>query len=186
MSNNALVELTNKLSTTLGMGANGVELYNTLKATAFKGPVTDAQMTALLVVANHVSIDENGCWNWTGATSRGYGQLTHAGIHQTAHRFAYKHLVEPIKDGMWILHHCDNKLCINPAHLYQGTPVDNRADMLNRGRWKHPWGRREECVQGHRYEQGSYRIASDGSRVCRICHREYMRNRRASMKGEIA
>ncbi len=57
MSNNALVELTNKLSTTLGMGANGVELYNTLKATAFKGQVTDAQMTALLVVANQYSLN---------------------------------------------------------------------------------------------------------------------------------
>lgn len=54
---NALVELTNKLSTTLGMGANGVELYNTLKATAFKGQVTDAQMTALLVVANQYSLN---------------------------------------------------------------------------------------------------------------------------------
>lgn len=53
----ALVELTNKLSTTLGMGANGVELYNTLKATAFKGQVTDAQMTALLVVANQYSLN---------------------------------------------------------------------------------------------------------------------------------
>jgi len=57
MSNNALVELTNKLSTSLGMGANGVELYNTLKATAFKGQVTDAQMTALLVVANQYSLN---------------------------------------------------------------------------------------------------------------------------------
>jgi len=57
MSNNALVELTNKLSTTLGMGANGVELYNTLKATAFKGQVSDAQMTALLVVANQYSLN---------------------------------------------------------------------------------------------------------------------------------
>jgi len=57
MSNNALVELTNKLSTTLGMGANGIELYNTLKATAFKGQVSDAQMTALLVVANQYSLN---------------------------------------------------------------------------------------------------------------------------------
>lgn len=57
MSNNALVELTNKLSTTLGMGANGIDLHNTLKATAFKGQVSDAQMTALLVVANQYSLN---------------------------------------------------------------------------------------------------------------------------------
>lgn len=54
---NALVELTNKLSLTLGMGANGVELYNTLKATAFKGQVTDAQMTALLIVAQQYGLN---------------------------------------------------------------------------------------------------------------------------------
>jgi phage recombination protein Bet len=46
---NALVELTNKLATSLGMGANGQELFGVLKATAFKGNVSDAQMTALLV-----------------------------------------------------------------------------------------------------------------------------------------
>ena len=57
MSNNALVELTNRLSVTLGMGENGIELYNTLKATAFRGQVTDAQMTALLVVANQYGLN---------------------------------------------------------------------------------------------------------------------------------
>lgn len=48
---NALTNLTNKLATRLGMG-DGLELVEALKATAFKGQVTDAQMTALMVVAN--------------------------------------------------------------------------------------------------------------------------------------
>ena len=52
----ALVTLTNKLASTLNMG-NGEELINTLKATAFKGQVTDAQMTALLVVANQYGLN---------------------------------------------------------------------------------------------------------------------------------
>lgn len=52
----ALVTLTNKLATTLNMG-NGEELISTLKATAFKGQVTDAQMTALLVVANQYGLN---------------------------------------------------------------------------------------------------------------------------------
>lgn len=52
----ALVTLTNKLASTLNMG-NGEELISTLKATAFKGQVTDAQMTALLVVANQYGLN---------------------------------------------------------------------------------------------------------------------------------
>ena len=54
---NALVELTNKLAARLDMGSNGAELFNTLKATAFKGQVTDAQMTALLIVANQYQLN---------------------------------------------------------------------------------------------------------------------------------
>ena len=52
----ALVTLTNRLASTLNMG-NGEELISTLKATAFKGQVTDAQMTALLVVANQYGLN---------------------------------------------------------------------------------------------------------------------------------
>ena len=54
--NNALVALTNKLATTLNMG-DGTGLTETLKATAFKGQVSDAQMTALLVVANQYGLN---------------------------------------------------------------------------------------------------------------------------------
>ena len=54
---NALTTLTSKLANTLGMGADGSELLPVLKATAFKGQVSDAQMTALLVVANQYGLN---------------------------------------------------------------------------------------------------------------------------------
>ena len=54
---NALATLTNKLAQTLGMGGDGRELIETLKATAFKGQVTDAQMTALMIVANQYGLN---------------------------------------------------------------------------------------------------------------------------------
>ncbi len=53
----ALTTLTNKLAAHLDMGENGIELIDTLKQTAFKGPVTDAQMTALMVVANQYGLN---------------------------------------------------------------------------------------------------------------------------------
>lgn len=54
---NALTTLSNKLATTFGMEAGGAELMSTLKATAFKGQVSDAQMTALLIVANQYKLN---------------------------------------------------------------------------------------------------------------------------------
>lgn len=53
----ALVALSNKLASKLDIGEDGAELMATLKATAFKGPVTDAQMTALLIVANQYGLN---------------------------------------------------------------------------------------------------------------------------------
>jgi phage recombination protein Bet len=53
---NALTTLTNQLATKLNMG-DGSQLIDTLKATAFKGQVSDAQMTALMVVANQYGLN---------------------------------------------------------------------------------------------------------------------------------
>lgn len=53
----ALITLTSKLASKLDMGTDGSNLIETLKATAFKGQVTDAQMTALLVVANQFGLN---------------------------------------------------------------------------------------------------------------------------------
>lgn len=180
---NALALVTNKLAARFDLGHNGAELIETLKATAFKGQVTDAQMTALMVVANHIVIDDSGCWLWTGATSRGYGELTYQGKNQRAHRFVFERLVENINDGLWVLHHCDNKLCVNPIHLYQGTPIDNRSDMLERERWSHPWAKRTSCTKGHEYGSNGFYVAKDGSRVCKTCDMLRQRVNRLAKKG---
>mgnify|MGYP001180969358 len=54
---NALATVTDKLAARFDLGHNGAELIETLKATAFKGQVTDAQMTALMVVANQYGLN---------------------------------------------------------------------------------------------------------------------------------
>ena len=114
----------------------------------------------------------------------GYGQLTFNGNHYTAHRFAFEQLVAPVEGDNWVLHHCDNRKCVNPDHLYQGTPIDNRRDMLVRQRWTHPYSTNTACSAGHVYTEGSFRIAKDGSRVCRECMKQHMRKYRAKLKGE--
>lgn len=51
-----------------------------------------------------------------------------------AHRFAWVQAYGPIPDGMWVLHRCDVRSCVNPEHLFLGTLVDNNADRDAKGR----------------------------------------------------
>lgn len=40
--------------------------------------------------------------------------------------------------GMYACHHCDNRTCCQPEHLFEGTPSDNVQDMMAKGRWVAP------------------------------------------------
>lgn len=51
-----------------------------------------------------------------------------------AHRASYKFYRGPIPDGLWVLHRCDVRCCINPDHLWLGTHQDNVDDMMAKGR----------------------------------------------------
>ena len=77
----------------------------------------------------------DGCWIWTGGvSSSGYGIFYWAGKSEHAHRASYAMNVGMIEDGGWVLHHCDEKRCVRPDHLYVGTREQNVRDAIQRKR----------------------------------------------------
>jgi len=82
---------------------------------------------------NRDSRSEYQCWLWTaGTNSDGYGAIKVDGTKTNAHRIAYR-LEEEDPGEKFVLHQCDNKQCVNPNHLYLGTPSQNLQDMWDRG-----------------------------------------------------
>lgn len=75
------------------------------------------------------------CLVWFGQKcKRGYGRLRLDGRLQRAHRLMYELRNGPIPAGAVVMHSCDNRACINPAHLSVGTQRENIHDMINKGR----------------------------------------------------
>lgn len=77
----------------------------------------------------------NGCREWARhINSRGYGSVSLHSKMTVAHKAAFILAGHTLLQGQLVLHHCDNRRCINPEHLYAGTHMDNMRDKAVRKR----------------------------------------------------
>jgi hypothetical protein len=82
----------------------------------------------------YVPVTESGCWIWIACLRNGYGTMKVNGKMIKSNRLAWTLCRGPIPKGLFVLHTCDVKECVNPDHLFLGTHGDNMKDMVKKGR----------------------------------------------------
>jgi hypothetical protein len=104
-------------------------------------------------------VDE-GCWEWLGWKSNGYGRFKFRGRNVSATKFSYERFVGEVPEGLLVLHRCDNPGCVRPDHLFVGTSRDNTQDMLAKGRH-----RAQRGSEHHRAKLDEEKVALIRARV---------------------
>lgn len=167
--------------------------------------------TMFLMFMSNISIQENGCWYWTGTIRPdGYGLMPYGSILGMAHRvsFLLYNGFLPDDPDMVIDHACHDprkckgsektclhRRCVNPEHLESVTHKHNISRGRRRSRsWPMEASKksaeirnaRPTCAKGHTWteENTKWKRHKDGHlfRNCKQCGRDYMQKKRFENK----
>lgn len=127
------------------------------------------------------------CILWTGRKNHhNYGLITKKHVPKLVHRLMWESVNGPIPKGIFVLHKCDVRHCINPDHLFLGTHQDNMNDMKAKGRSRNGNSGKTCCLKGHEFSKSNtaiyYRKDGSPSRQCKICIRDRGEKYRASKR----
>lgn len=118
-----------------------------------------------------IKLCESGCWEWCGwKNNKGYGIFdVFIGKRRSrkllAHRVNFAIHNGHIPNGLFILHRCDNPICVNPEHLFAGTQKENVADAMRKGRNSTPPASSRKFFIGSRH--GNARLTEEIVREAR-------------------
>lgn len=123
------------------------------------------------------------CWLWTKLTYRnGYPRFCVCMGNYVATRIAYR-LANGVDPGqMFVCHTCDNPICVNPAHLFLGTHLDNMRDCHSK--------KRNDCGRGERHGTKThperFRGEANGSVLTeaqvRAIRQEYVNSKKSTLQ----
>lgn len=114
-------------------------------------------------------IEENGCWQWIGATTpAGYGHTWENGRSIYAHRMMFQRHRGPIPSGLHLDHLCRNRACVNPDHL---EAVTQRENTMRGAGPTAANNRKMVCKRGHPLSPENTYTRPNGMRLCRLCQK---------------
>lgn len=135
---------------------------------------TSIANTMIEVVLSRVSVQANGCWEWTGPTTEtGHPSQSFKNHKTLVHRWIYNLLVGDIDNGLKLHHLCENPPCINPSHL---TPVTQHLHMMLTPNNPAKINKlKTHCIHGHELSEDNIRLGTKNGapiRNCKACNRE--------------